>query len=130
MGFPLSEYIIHGCFSPRFFVASKLFNNTKPSLSLGYLSPAFIAAIFFATHPVHTEAAAWIAGIPDLSFAFFFLLLFYLYMRATEDECRLSFYLPSLASFTVAAFCKEPARTLLRLIEHPAEIFTNDPKGD
>jgi hypothetical protein len=39
-------------------------------------SPAFAGAMLFATHPIHTEAVAWVAGIPDLSYTFFFLFLF------------------------------------------------------
>jgi hypothetical protein len=36
--------------------------------------------MLFATHPVHTEAITWVAGMPELSFTFFSLLSFYSYI--------------------------------------------------
>jgi tetratricopeptide (TPR) repeat protein len=75
-----------------------------------YLSPAFIAAILFASHPIHTAAVTWIAGLPDVGFTLFYLLSFYLYVRS---ETLLSgSYLFSVACFAVAALFKEPALTL------------------
>ena len=84
--------------------------NDSPSTVRYSLSPAFLAALLFASHPIHTEAVAWIGGIPDLSFTFFFLLSFFLYIRSGEKLNR--DYLFSLASFFIAALCKEPALTL------------------
>ncbi|HVP63443.1 MAG TPA: tetratricopeptide repeat protein [candidate division Zixibacteria bacterium] len=75
-----------------------------------YLSAPFLAAILFATHPIHTEVVAWIAGLPDVAFTPFFLLSFYLYIRS--DNCASGSYLGSLACFAVASLFKEPALTL------------------
>src|SRR3990172_2487258 len=52
--------------------------SQRPASSL----PAFMAALLFATHPIHTEAVA--TGVTELSFTFFFLLSFLLYIRARE----------------------------------------------
>ena len=74
----------------------------------------FLAALLFATHPIHTEAVTWIAGFPEVSFSFLFLLSFYCYIRATSGnrEPRASLYVPSLLCFFLATFCKETALTL------------------
>ncbi len=78
---------------------------------------AFLAALLFATHPIHTEAVDWAAGLPDLSFTFFYLLSFYLYMRAEDRSVHFNaFYFVSVASFFLATLCKEPALTLPLII--------------
>lgn len=74
------------------------------------LSPPFIASAVFAVHPIHTEAVAWVAGLPDLSFSFFFLLSFYLYLRS-RDALGVAYVL-SLGSFFIAVLCKETALVL------------------
>lgn len=75
---------------------------------------SFAAAVLFATHPIHTEAVTWVAGVADLSFTFFYLLSLYLYIRSTEevDSVVKSAYLFSVVSFLLATLCKEPAITL------------------
>ncbi len=78
---------------------------------------AFLAALLFATHPIHTEAVAWAAGLPDLSFTFFSLLSFYLYMKSESRSVPFNaFYFMSLTSFFLASLCKEPALTLPLII--------------
>jgi Flp pilus assembly protein TadD len=82
-------------------------------LPIFLVSPPFVAALLFAVHPIHTEAVAWVAGLPDLSFTFLYLLSFYLYMSSTaEKQVRMWHYLLSLLSFSLATLCKEPALTL------------------
>jgi tetratricopeptide (TPR) repeat protein len=76
-----------------------------------FLSPAFIAAILFAVHPVHTEAVAWIGAVTDLSYTFFFLLSFYFYMKS-GSRIKSHNYLFSLLFFALALLCKEPAAVL------------------
>lgn len=78
----------------------------------------FITGTVFALHPVHTEAVAWIGGIPDLSFSFFFLLSLYLYMLAgTKERSSVPLLLAaSVGSFFMAMLCKEPAVMLLLVI--------------
>ncbi|HEY5656986.1 MAG TPA: tetratricopeptide repeat protein [Myxococcota bacterium] len=80
------------------------------------LSPnvPFVAALLFAAHPIHTEAVAWVAGIPELSFSLLFLLSFCLYARASaaDRERRALPYLLSLSCFFLATLSKETALTL------------------
>ena len=79
----------------------------------GALSAPFVAAMLFAVHPIHTEAVAWVGGLPDVSFTFFYLLSFYFYMLSVNKKQIYSWqYLLSIVSFSLAVLCKEPALTL------------------
>lgn len=129
-GFHLVNILIHSANSVLvFLIASRLFSEfptkgqvltpalTSPvpsapssTFTSTFLGPPFLAALLFASHPIHTEAVAWIGGIPDLSFAFFFLLSFYFYIRSGRNF-NLA-YLFSAVSFSIATLCKEPALTL------------------
>jgi Flp pilus assembly protein TadD len=91
------------------------------------LSPFFVGAVLFATHPIHTEAVAWVAGIPDLSYTFFFLLSLYFYMRSEEGTKGM--YPLSVLSFSIAALCKEPALILPVLLMAYDSIFGKRAKG-
>ena len=66
-----------------------------------FTSPAFIAALFFTTHPIHTEAVTWIAGIMDLSCGFFVLFAFYLFISTMERQFSKGLYILSLVSFSL-----------------------------
>jgi tetratricopeptide (TPR) repeat protein len=84
---------------------------------------ALIAGLLFAVHPIHTEAVAWVASLPELVMALFYLLSFHLYLRA-NDAGRgrgIAWRLASLAIFFVSLLSKEMALTLpfvLALYEH------------
>ncbi len=81
---------------------------------------ALAAALVFATHPVHAEAVAWIAGITDLSAGFFVLLAFVLYLDPRGTRA-----LPlglAACSFLVATLCKETA-FVLPLLLAAVELF-------
>ncbi len=69
---------------------------------------ALLAALLFAVHPVHTEAIAWIAAVTELSYAFFFLLSVYLYVRGRPVW--------SAAVALLALLSKETALMLLPLL--------------
>ncbi|HAM52196.1 MAG TPA: hypothetical protein DCP92_16450 [Nitrospiraceae bacterium] len=117
-GFHLMNILFHAGVSILVFVvASRLLGASSSSSTrdekgfIGALqSPPFVGAVLFATHPIHTEAVAWVAGIPDLSYTFFSLLSLYLYMRS--DEGTKGMYPLSVVSFFIATLCKEPALTL------------------
>jgi tetratricopeptide (TPR) repeat protein len=110
-GFHLINILFHcGASVLVFLIIRRLLNEQRDSGSSSYFSPAFMAAILFASHPIHTEAVTWISGLPDVAFTFFYLLAFYLYVRS---EAVLSGnYLFSIGCFAVAALFKEPALTL------------------
>ncbi|OGR00820.1 MAG: hypothetical protein A2505_02505 [Deltaproteobacteria bacterium RIFOXYD12_FULL_55_16] len=110
-GFHLINILFHsGVCVLIFLIVSRLTVNLRFSSSSPYLSPAFISALLFATNPIHTEAVTWVAGVMDVSFTFFYLLSFYLYICA--DEGRKALYFLSVISFFLATICKEPALTL------------------
>jgi len=76
---------------------------------------AFAAGLVFAVHPIHTEAVAWIACLPELSMAFFYLLSFYLYMGADTAPGRKHANWKLIASvlcFGLSLLSKEMAFTL------------------
>jgi tetratricopeptide (TPR) repeat protein len=77
------------------------------------LSAPFLAALIFGLHPIHTEAVAWAAGLPEISLAFFYLFSLYMYVRSREGErLRMGMYLLSVAAFFLSMLCKEPGVTL------------------
>ena len=93
-----------------FFTVSKLMIDSPLLSSSSKLYPSLLTAMLFATHPIHTEAVTYIAGTADLSYSFFYILSFYLYIDSTKLFERR--YLFSILSFFLATLCKEPALTL------------------
>jgi tetratricopeptide (TPR) repeat protein len=112
-GFHLVNIIFHAGVSVLVFIITlRILKDAQPSAYTPYL-PSFIASVFFATHPIHTEAVTWVAGLPDVSFTFFYLVSFYFYIRSTSDnQLMKGTYVLSVASFFLATLCKEPALTL------------------
>jgi tetratricopeptide (TPR) repeat protein len=124
-GFHLTNILFNAGISVLVFVTAKHllagFSSTR-----GWLSPAFIAAMLFATHPVHTEAVAWISALPELCFTFFGLLSFYLYIRS-EEGGKSSYWL-SLIAFFLALLSKETALTLpIIIIAYDYALTKKDP---
>lgn len=108
-GFHFINILIHSATSILVFIFLKQFLKKATQQRASF--PAFVAALLFATHPIHTEAVVWVAAVPELSYTLFFLLALYFYMRGregTEIAYRLSW-----ASFALAMLCKEPAVTLI-----------------
>lgn len=126
-GFHLVNILLHTAVSLLvFLVAVFLFRKLK---STSYLAPSFIAAILFATHPIHTEVVTWVAGIPDLSFTLLYLLSFYLYARSQEGGLYSTrrLYVFSLISFFLATFSKETALTLPLVLIAYESVFVKNP---
>jgi tetratricopeptide (TPR) repeat protein len=110
-GFHLVNILFHAGVSVLVFIIGlRLLSEAQHQASASHMIPSFIAALLFATHPIHTEAVTWVAGLTDLSFTFFYLLAFYLYIQSGTDFKGA--YLFSVASFFLASLCKEPALTL------------------
>ncbi len=126
-GFHLINVVFHAGISVMVYLTiSRLLKESQGTLSRWYHSSAFWASLLFATHPIHTEVVTAIMGIPDLSFAFFYLLAFYSHIRA-EGKMR-GTYLISVLSFFVAILCKEPAVTL-PIILFAYDYFSNGKKS-
>jgi len=134
-GFHLLNILFHAGVSVLvFIVTSRLLGASSRSFQpddkgfIGALQPLpFVAAFLFATHPIHTEAVAWVSGVPELSYTFFFLLSFYFYIRFAEGTKGM--YPLSLVSFSIATLCKEPALTLPILLVAYDYIFGNRTGG-
>jgi protein O-mannosyl-transferase len=74
----------------------------------------FFSALLFAVHPVHTEAVAWIAAVPDLEATLFCLVTFLLFARSVPDGWRRQ--IPIVAAYFLALLSKEPALLLAPLL--------------
>lgn len=78
------------------------------SLSAG---GALLAAILFAVHPVHSEAVAWIAGVPDVACGAFYFAALWAGLKYFKTAQRKWLWF-SLATFFAALLAKEMAVTL------------------
>lgn len=72
------------------------------------------AALLFALHPASAEPVVWVAAIGELSFTFFFLLAFYLFMLNGQGRGRV-FYIASILVYIIALFSKETATVIAPL---------------
>ena len=75
---------------------------------------ALMAAVLFAIHPIHTEAVAWIAALPDMQLSLFYLLTFWFFLAEARPGGRFSYFaqLAMAGSFVLTLLSKEPAVTL------------------
>jgi tetratricopeptide (TPR) repeat protein len=76
---------------------------------------ALIAGLLFACHPAQTEAVDCVAYNEDLLTAFFFLLAFSMYLKATPadlNKAKVQYYSGSLLCFLLGLLSKEMAITL------------------
>ncbi len=79
------------------------------------LLAAFLAALFFAVHPLHVESVAWAAERKDVLFLFFLLPSLIAYLRYAESEtvhARWAWYAASLIAFACSILSKPMAVTL------------------
>ena len=70
---------------------------------------AFFGALLFAAHPVHVEAVTWLAARKEVLQGLFFFLAFFLYMKASEEAERKTFYLSLVIVFVVFAILSKPS---------------------
>ncbi|MBI5327114.1 MAG: tetratricopeptide repeat protein [Deltaproteobacteria bacterium] len=141
-GWHLVNIIFHSMNSVMVFLIASIFINTAgargkeqeasvnphtshishlTSPTIGNQLPAIMAAIIFATHPINTEAVAWVACIPELSFTLFYMLSFYFYVKLNnrnddKKTAKIGYYLLSIAAFFPAILSKETGLTLLLFI--------------
>lgn len=119
--------ILHACMSVMVFVIIKTLMGRSASVKTGVTVPALMAGILFAVHPVHSEAVAWISARTELSFSFFILLSFWLYIRSYEKTWNAG-YLLSLPVFALALLSKESA-IILPVILLVHDIIFHGDKG-
>ncbi|HPS63310.1 MAG TPA: tetratricopeptide repeat protein, partial [Bacteroidales bacterium] len=85
-----------------------------------FLSPAFLTTLFFALHPIHTEAVANIKGRDEIMALLFSLLAWDAVVRYA-DEQRIRLAVIGGVYFFLALMSKESAAPMLLLI--PASVF-------
>ena len=75
---------------------------------------AFLAAALFALHPIHTEAVAWVAAVPELWLAVFYLLTFLFFLEVARPTPGLALWpwLAMAGTYSLALLSKEQALTL------------------
>jgi tetratricopeptide (TPR) repeat protein len=77
--FHLCNIIVHSLNTILLFMLLQLFFKIEPSL---------LGALFFAVHPIHTEAVTWITAGNYLYFCLYVLITYLLYRRATDPLDR------------------------------------------
>lgn len=91
---------------------------------------AFVAALVFALHPVHSESVGWIAAVTDVELAFFYLLTFWLYLGLSRDaptrRRRVLRHGLLAGSFVLALLSKEQALTLPALAAVYEHLYRDD----
>ncbi len=91
---------------------------------------AFVSALIFGTHPIHTEAVTAITASFDTIGTAFFFASFYLYLRAQSNTySKKVLYVSSVTSALIAFFTYEMTLTLPLLIALHSLCF-NKAKGE
>lgn len=71
---------------------------------------AFVGALLWAVHPLHVEAVAWAAAIPEIGCALFCLLGFWMFLRAeAHSPANFRWHVAAAALYFPALFFKEVA---------------------
>jgi tetratricopeptide (TPR) repeat protein len=77
---------------------------------LGNDLAAFAGSALWLLHPLHVEAVAWIASVPEMGCGFFYLLAFRLFLRAEKaDSRRVARHAVATLAYLPALFFKEAA---------------------
>jgi protein O-mannosyl-transferase len=91
---------------------------------------AFLTALLFALHPIHTESVAWIAGVTDLELTLFFLLTFWLFLKTVDPRRGRSAwaFAGMVICFALALFSKEQALMLPLVAAIYEHLYREDRK--
>ncbi|MFO8057582.1 MAG: tetratricopeptide repeat protein [bacterium] len=107
----LFNFVLHAlCVAGAYFLFRRLFRKEVP---------AFLGALAFAVHPVHTESVVWIAGRTDVmaaAFGVFAWLLLYRAREAGHNSARVGWYFCSLLLFLLSLGSKETAMVFPALV--------------
>ena len=93
-----------------FLIALEIFESAGVS-SGTVLWTAFLSALLFTAHPIHTEAVAYIAAFTELSYSLFYLMSLYFFILWRKGRLREGIHLSCLF-FVLSFLCKETALTL------------------
>ncbi len=119
-GFHLANVLLHvGVVCVLFLLTARMFGSRLL---------AFVAALLFALHPVHTESVAWVAAVTDLELTLFYLLTFFLFLCIAQPEGGRSdkVQLAMVGSFVLTILSKEQALTLPILAMVYEHLYRDD----
>lgn len=74
---------------------------------------ALMSALFFAIHPVHSEAVSAIYGRPELLATMFLLVAWLTYQQSNKNNL---YYVVSLVSYFLSLLCKESGIVLIGIL--------------
>ncbi len=86
---------------------------------------AFIAAVLFTIHPIHTEVIANVKSRDEIMSLLFMCLTFILAFKYEEDRKKIGVLISALFSFLLAFLAKEYAITMVVLLPLAFFIFNN-----
>ncbi|MDD5758299.1 MAG: tetratricopeptide repeat protein [Desulfobulbaceae bacterium] len=115
-GWHLTNILFHSANTVLVFLIACHFEERTPSAThtgLSFSAPVF-TALFFAAHPINSEAVCWISCIPELGYSLFLLLSFYLYIQNDGNQQKLT--LTSVCCYLIATLFKETALILPGLL--------------
>ncbi|MBN1861514.1 MAG: tetratricopeptide repeat protein [Candidatus Thermoplasmatota archaeon] len=109
-GFHYTNVLLH--------VANALLVYLLVFMLLRHASLALFASLIFATHPIQTEAVAWISGRNDVMVTLFSLLtlIFYIRWRSLKGAGRVFLFIGFLLAFGCVLLSKESGIVLLLLM--------------
>ncbi len=113
-GFHLANVLTHAAVVIMLFAVTKRLFHSR--------AIAVVTARFFALHPVHVEAVAWVAAIPDLQLALFLLVAFWLYLDVGDAHRKRWWTWPALCVHVFAGFDLQGAGD--RISRHCARLRT------
>ncbi|MDA8175346.1 MAG: hypothetical protein M0018_12335, partial [Nitrospiraceae bacterium] len=111
MGFHLLNIVFNAGVSVMVFLLALEVFETGGISSRRAFGVAFFSALLFTAHPAHTEAVAWIASFPELSYTLFYLLSLYFFILWRKGEVKEGISLSCLF-FVLSFMCKETALSL------------------
>jgi len=79
-------------------------------------SVAYIVALLFAIHPLHTEVVAWISARKDTLYSIFYLFSIYFYIKSWNNKKEKFYILISFICFLLSCLSKVMAVTLPALL--------------